>query len=147
MAVFADTSAGVKRYLDEPGADLVRTMPDLLLSALTRVELPSAIWRKERDGVLSLDEVGDVLDAFIVDWHGTPTREPAVAVIALDGPVLVRAAQLTGLHGLRAGDAIQLASALTGRRADPTITDFVCFDRRLREAAAREDFRLVPAEL
>lgn len=144
---FLDASAGVKRYLDEVGSDVARSAADPTYSDLTRVELASAVWRKERDGLLSLDEVGDVLDAFAADWLGTPSAEPTVAVVALDDAVLGRAAQLTGRHGLRAGDAVQLACALAARRVDPTIIDFVCFDRRLRDAAAREGFRLLPRDL
>ena len=144
---FLDASAGVKRYLDEIGSDVARSAVDPTYSDLTRVEFPSAIWRKERDGRLTVDQVGDVLDSFLADWMGTPSTDPTVATVALDGAVLTRAAHLTGRHGLRAGDAVQLACALSARQVDPTISEFVCFDLRLRDAAAREGFRLVPAAL
>jgi uncharacterized protein len=145
--VFADASAGVKRYVDEPGAALVRSIDSLVFSALSRVELPSAIWRKEREGVLGLDEVSVVLDEFELDWHGTQNSPPAFSIVATDPALLVEAAHLTGRHQLRSGDAVQLASAVVARRQDPDLVTVACFDVRLREAAAREGFRLVPAEL
>lgn len=144
---FADASACVKRYVDEPGADLVLRLSALALASLTRVELPSAIWRKQRSGALSLEQTNIILDAFDGDWLGTPGRPPAYAVIDIDGDLLDRAAKLVGPHALRAGDAIQLACAVAAREADPEIVSFACFDGRLREAAAREGFRLLPAEL
>lgn len=145
--VFTDASAGVKRYLHESGMDTVRAEDNLVFSALTRVELPSAVWRKERDGLLSIDEVSTVLDAFETDWFGSVDTAPVFAVVEASPAVLNRAAVLTGRHGLRAGDAVQLASALATRLADPDCTTFLCFDHRLREAAAQEGFSLLPAGL
>jgi predicted nucleic acid-binding protein len=142
--VFVDASAGVKRYVDEVGSDLVAGLDDLAVSALTRVEIPSALWRKQREGRLSVDQVAVLLEAFEVDWHGTATEEPRFAVVAAGPEVLVLAAELLGRHDLRAGDAVQLASALTVEDLSPEPVAFACFDARLREAAAREGFRLLP---
>ena len=44
------------------------------------------------------------------------------------------------MHGLRAGDALQLAAALAFANHQPGSLDFVCLDQRLAEAAAREGF-------
>ena len=145
--VFADASAGAKRYLDEPGAEIVRETDDVVVASLSRVEVASAIWRKERDGPLSTDQAGALLVVFENDWYGTVSKEPAFAVIDATTDVLALAALLLGRHGLRTGDAIQLASALTARQADPEITGFLCFDQRLRAAARSEGFALLPAEL
>jgi len=46
---FLDSSALVKRYADEPGADLVRSLSPCVVSAIARVEVPAALWRKHRD--------------------------------------------------------------------------------------------------
>jgi predicted nucleic acid-binding protein len=55
---------------------------------------------------------------------------------------LVRTAgELAERHGLRAADAIHLASAIRTREAG---TVFVSFDHRLREAAAAEGFAVLP---
>ena len=58
--------------------------------------------------------------------------------------MLDAAAALTATHGLRAYDAVQLASAITARKVEPRCDAFAAFDDRLREAAAREGFSLLP---
>jgi len=47
------------------------------------------------------------------------------------------------LHGLRAGDALQLAAALIWCSQRPKNRPFLCRDARLREAARREGFDVV----
>jgi uncharacterized protein len=54
------------------------------------------------------------------------------------------AARLVATHGIRADDAVQLASAMAAREADPDCTAVACFDQRLRRAAASEAFSLIP---
>jgi hypothetical protein len=56
VSVFADSSALVKLYADEPGHEQVRNPGLLLVSQLARVEVPAAIWRKHRMGELSPDD-------------------------------------------------------------------------------------------
>ena len=53
--VFADSSALVKLYADEPGHEQVRQPMHLVVAQLARVEVPSAIWRKQRLGELDPD--------------------------------------------------------------------------------------------
>ena len=49
MSVFADSSALVKLYADEVGHEAIRAIRTrLIVSQLARVEVPSAIWRKQR---------------------------------------------------------------------------------------------------
>jgi predicted nucleic acid-binding protein len=45
---------------------------------------------------------------------------------------------------LRAYDAVQLATALAVRAADPGVKEFVAFDRGLCEAAGVEGFVVTP---
>lgn len=49
------------------------------------------------------------------------------------------------VHVLRAADALQLAAALQWCEGEPVGSSFVCLDERLREAARKEGFRLLPA--
>jgi len=56
-----------------------------------------------------------------------------------------RAGGLVAAHPLRAGDALQLAAALMWCDDAPsTATPFVCLDGRLRDAARREGFAILP---
>jgi predicted nucleic acid-binding protein len=48
-------------------------------------------------------------------------------------------------HRLRGADAVQLASALVAREADPDVNTMAVFDRRLRTAASTEGLALLPA--
>ena len=57
-----------------------------------------------------------------------------------------RAGRLVAAHPLRAADALQLAAALMWCDDTPsTVTPFVCLDERLRNAARREGFSILPA--
>jgi uncharacterized protein len=57
-----------------------------------------------------------------------------------------RAVRLLAVHDLRAADALQLAAALTWAEERPRGHAFVCLDDRLREAARREGFLVLPEE-
>lgn len=115
------------------------------MSALARVEVPAAIWRKEREGALGAGDAGVLIAAFEADYLGARDEEPAFAAIAVTSELLDGAAELVAVHGLRASDGVQLAGALAARRADPGCSSFACFDSGLRAAASRSGLTLVPA--
>lgn len=141
MTAFADSSALVKLYADEPGWELVRTHPSYVVSAIARVEVPAALWRKHRVGELSAEDSVLLAAEFAADWHEADGKLMPVPVL---GRVLEAAADLVARHGLRAYDGVQLACASAARWAEPQIEDFLCFDADLRTAAAREGFQLLP---
>lgn len=118
----------------------------LVVSSLARVEVPAALWRKHRLGELESVDAEILTAAFEADYHGASDTEPRFAAIALSTQILDGAAELTATQGLRALDAIQLASALAARRADSDVTAFACYDADLRLAAAKHRFGLVPAD-
>lgn len=133
----------VKLYADEPDDGVVRALEALIVSALSRVEVPSALWRKQRVGELSAADAGLLARGFERDFHGTSAEPPRFSAIAIDATVLEDAARLVGAHALRAYDGVQLACALAARVADPECTSFACFDQRLRVAAAARGFTLL----
>ncbi|MGH2775040.1 MAG: type II toxin-antitoxin system VapC family toxin [Actinomycetota bacterium] len=137
MTAFADTSAVVKLYVDEPGADVVRSLGTMYVSALTGVEVASALWRKHRQAELAAESVQQFASWFDDDIHATDRR---LVRLDLDQAQLDHAALLVSQHDLRASDAIQLAAALAVRRADPTCDRFACFDQALMAAAKAEGF-------
>lgn len=141
---FADSSGLVKLYADEPGADDVRSLPLLIVSQLARVEVPAALWRKNRMGELSASDTTVLLAAFEADYFGTDKDPGRFLVIAVTGALLDHAARLTGVHGLRAYDAIQLASACAVSAAVTDQVTFTAFDKTLRTAAAAEGLGLLP---
>ncbi len=122
----------------------MRSRTDAVVSAIARVEVPAALWRKHRLGELSLGDASVLVRAFESEWFGDDAREGLFAIVALCDAVLEEAARATAVHGLRAYDGVQLASALVARSADPAIDEFLCFDAALAGAARVEGFRVLP---
>ena len=145
MIVFADSSAIAKLYADEQDHPLVRGLDGLVVSALARVEVPSAIWRKHRMGELTSADAAVLVAAFEADYHGSADDQPRFAVVAANASVLDTAARLAAVHRLRAYDAVQPASAKTAAQAVPDCHTMTAFDGTLRAAAAAESFALLPA--
>lgn len=135
MTAFADSSALVKLYSDEPGADVVRAEQFFVVSALARVEVPAALWRKQRNRELSEQDAQVLTAAFEADWH---TDGGPFLPLVVSEAVLEDAAALAARHGLRAYDAVQLATAGVARSAGLDLDAFLCFDVALAAAAARE---------
>ena len=145
MTVFADSSALVTRYATEVELVELGSPGEVVVSVLARVEVPSAIWRKQRMGELSSEDAAILVDAFEADYHGAGDGSPGFVPIAVRPVILERAARLLAVHALRGYDAVQLASALMVTEVVPECSGFAVLDRRLREAAAREGLSLLPA--
>jgi predicted nucleic acid-binding protein len=138
LTAYVDTSALVKLLVPEVGTDAVDVLWDRLgdryASLIGYAELRSAIasaTRSRRLDGLTLLAARALIDLL---W---------VSIVAVDvDEALVRdAGELSERHGLRASDAIHLASAL---RIAEGPTAFVAFDARLRGAAAAEGFVVLP---
>lgn len=145
MSVFADSSALVKLYWPEPGHEQIRALPFLVISQIARVEVPAALWRKHRMGELSALAAGVLRSAFEADYYGLPDARPRFAAIAATADLLDAAARLCAVHGLRAYDSVQLASALAARTFAGDCDVVAAFDSQLRRAASAEGFALLPA--
>lgn len=116
----------------------------VVVSALTRVEVPSALWRKQREDAMAAEDAAVLTAVFESDYLGDDDRPPDLVALAVTAPILEEAARLTAVHALRALDAVQLATAMAARAADPDCTTFVCFDQRLRDAALVAGFTVHP---
>ena len=134
----------MKLYADEPGHRTVRALERIVVSCLARVEVPAALWRKQRRGELGEGELRVLVAEFEADYFGTPAEPPRFLVTGLPSSVLETAAHLLVSHALRAYDAIQLASACAVRDVDPGCAVFACADRALRAAATAEGFEVLP---
>jgi predicted nucleic acid-binding protein len=147
LSTFADSSALVKLYADEAGHEQIRSLVSVAVAQLARVEVPAALWRKQRMGELSANDARVLTSDFEADYFGTSSEPPRFAAVVATGHLLDDAAWLCASHGLRAYDAVQLSSALAVRQADENCTTFAAFDHSLRTAAAAEGFALVPSAL
>lgn len=144
MSIFADSSAVVKLYADEEGSTVIRARPVFAVSEIARVEVCAALWRKHRMGQLSLGSVGTLVRLFEGDFTGHALTGTVLLPVAVTSDIIGRAAGLLASTGLRAYDAVQLASALAARDADPECSVFAAFDDQLRTAAVHHGFTLLP---
>ncbi len=124
----------------------MRALGALFAAQLARVEVVSAFWAKERAGALPPEDAQLLTSAFEADWSGTVSEPGGFAVVAITAELLDEAARLCARHGLRAYDAIQLASAVAARNVNGEC-DLAVYDQPLRRAAAAEGFSLLPPAL
>lgn len=134
----------MKLYADEGDHGAVRALDVIVVSCLARVEVPAAIWRKQRGQEIAAADAGLLIAQFEADYFGADAEPPRFIVIDIVASLLDRAARLVAARALRAYDALQLASACAVRAVDPDCDAFACADRELRTAAAAEGFTLVP---
>jgi predicted nucleic acid-binding protein len=110
--VFVDTSALVKRYVNEIGSSWLRNLLDpatgaeTFLVRITMVELIAAVTRRERGGALTPAAAATARAAFRADVA------VEYQVVEVTEALLERATALAEARGLRAYDAVQLAAAL-----------------------------------
>jgi len=130
---YFDTSAVVKRYVDEPGRRDVQGLlrrHDCVTSAILPVELRSALRRRVTDRTLDNAHVSEILKRVMADrayW----------TVIEVGTEVLGRAVALVSVHPLRTLDAIHVASAqLFASRMPIADLIFVSADKRQTEVAS-----------
>lgn len=109
---YFDSSAIVKRYISEVGSSWVVTITDtiagndILISLLARVEVSAAIFKKQREGSISVAGAASAVTDFINDF-GSQYQPIEITVKLVE-----RAADLAHSHALRGYDAVQLAAAL-----------------------------------
>ncbi len=134
---FLDSSAVVKRYVQEIGTAWLETLADpnlgnhLFVARITEVEVTAALARRRRGQSLTMVQAGAALQQFQLDL----AREYRIVEVTL--PLLQRAARLADFHHLRAHDAVQLAAALELYRQAPTLA-MLSADAGLNAAASAE---------
>jgi uncharacterized protein len=109
MLIFIDTSSLVKRYVEEHGSPSVDSFfsdgNEIGISAVTPLEMRSALNRKLRENTISADTYERALGYFNSDTG-------SFAIVPFSHVVVEKAAGLIDAHGSRTLDAIQIGSAL-----------------------------------
>ncbi|MCA9471070.1 MAG: type II toxin-antitoxin system VapC family toxin [Nitrospirales bacterium] len=138
---FWDTSALLPLCLKEPWTVQVKKLierdDDVVAWWGSLVEGYSAFARLRREEVLTEKEElqsRQILSRLADLW--TEVRP--------SNPVRDQAGRALLLHPLQAADALQLAAALVWSGHQTANVEFVCLDHRLREAAYREGFQVLP---
>ena len=138
---FWDSSALVGLVVDERATPELRRLldahPDQTVWCLSTVEIGSALARRTREGFGQEAET-----RFRSEWRELSEHWREIASLER---VRARALRLLNTHALRAGDALQLAAALIASEDRPEALPFVCLDDRLRDAARREGFTVLPS--
>ena len=140
---FWDTSAIVSLCVNEPASSTVKPIlaedPAIVVWWTTRTECISAFVRQVRQRGLNLageKQARHLLDTLAQSWIEVQPSKNLRGV----------AERLLAVHPLRAADALQLAAALQWSQRQTTGMFLVSFDARLREAAYKEGFTILPSE-
>ncbi len=133
MRVFFDSSAFVKRYIDEDGSRAVLAWCDrateISLSGVALAEMVSAFCRLQREGIITDTQYRQLKSSLMADIED-------VAVCDLTPAVLLQAILSLEKNVLRGMDAIHIGSALMMQAEI-----FVSADQRQLDAAARMGLR------
>jgi predicted nucleic acid-binding protein len=115
--VFVETSALVKRYVEEQGTEVVdelferkRPTEFFVLPALAVLELKSALRRLVKGGRLRAGQYESLIAEFSKDVDAFSLLLP------VDNALLEEAAASLDQHALRAGDALHFATIMRVRR-------------------------------
>lgn len=138
---FWDASAVIPLCVDEPPSLRVRKITEedgtLIVWWTTPVECYSALARRRRDDTLTRAQEEQARHAVLRLAASWTEVQPSHQVREAAARVLL-------LHPLRAADALQLAAGLVWADGHAAGHGFVCLDDRLREAAQREGFAVLP---
>jgi len=136
-----DTSAVLPLVIDEPETARAKRLADedpaIAAWWATRTECLSALARLRRDEKITSEDEART-KRLLLQLTGQWTE------IAPGQRLRERAERLLSVHPLQATDAFQLAAALLWARGRTAGRGFVSFDDRLRKAAAREGFDVLP---
>ena len=141
---FWDTSAIVPLCVTEPASAAVKSIlskdSSIVVWWATRTECVSALMRQRREGGLNIQserQARHLLGLLAGTWSEVQPTD------------LLRATadRLLAAHPLRAADALQLAAALQWCQRRTTDRELVSFDIRLREAARKEGFTILPGKI
>jgi uncharacterized protein len=111
-AYFFDSSAIVKRHINEAGSSYILSIADPLAGnfiyvvSIAEVEVVSAISRRIREGSIIPSDAASAITNLRYDFANS------YRVTAITSRLIDRAIRLTQTHSLRAYDAIQLAAGL-----------------------------------
>lgn len=141
---FWDASAIVPLCIDEAQTEAVRSIAKndgaLVVWWGSIVETYSAFARLRRDNILSSEDEAQALAVLSELANAWTELEPSDDIREITSRLLQN-------YPLRAADSLQLAAAVVWSDKTPKGHHFVCLDARLREAAVKEGFIVLPQKL
>jgi hypothetical protein len=141
---FWDTSAIIPLCIEEkqtrPIQNVAKKDGMLVVWWGSIVECYSVFGRLRRDGFLKPQEETQAL-AVVSELAGVWTEiEPSDEIRNITRRLIQN-------YPLRAADSLQLAAAIVWAEKAPKGHEFVCLDSRLRDAAQKEGFTVLPCEM
>ena len=136
---YFDTSVLVKRYLNEPGSILARSLlrgHQFVSCVLVPLEAYSTLSRLKAAGELSERNFGAILARV-----GTDRRQ--WQLVELHAPILARAEEVVERTQVRTLDALHVASALAFQERLREVLPFVTADERQRQAAQQMGLQVI----
>lgn len=144
LIYYADSSVLVKRHVQEIGSLWLQNLSTpstgniIITATLSIIEVISALNRRKREASISTNDYAQLSTDFLL------TVSNEYELIDLSNSVIVESNRLLENYPLRAGDSIQLASAIQARDALqnnklPTPI-FLVSDAKLLDAARAEGF-------
>lgn len=144
LITYLDTSALLKRYVQEPGSedlqDWLRGFGRVGTTLLTHVEMAAALTKVERMRWLNSEETERAWEDFLLDWN-------RLAALPITELIVTRASNLAWDFGLRGYDATHLASALVWKESIDLDVVVGTFDRQLWQAAKQSGLTVWPEDL
>lgn len=137
--IYFDSTALVKRYIEEDGSDevngLLEKQSDAVVSRLAYPEIMSAITCRHKAKEIETGAFELIKKAFKSDWA-------FFVVIEFHAVVFQFIDEMVAKYALKGADSVHLCSALWLRRATGEDVVFVASDLELIEAAKAEKFHV-----
>jgi predicted nucleic acid-binding protein len=134
MTIYVDSSALLKRYVDEDDSDaceaILRSDPSLVTGRHTLVEVCRSLVR-----LVASSDLAAVKDVFASDLE-------AISIVELDAVTCEAAATIAELTGVRTLDSLHLAAA---QRIGGSALPFLTYDLRQAQAARSLGFTVLGA--
>ncbi|MGA1823167.1 MAG: type II toxin-antitoxin system VapC family toxin [bacterium] len=135
MILYLDTSALIKRYVEEDKSEEVDNLweeaIEIASSTVVFAESMATFCRKFREGVFSETEYIQTISEFKNEYH-------RFIIVPISSELNRIIEEILLKYPLRGFDSIHLASALLIQKNSNLNTIFACFDHSLNKAAEQE---------
>lgn len=137
--LYLDASALVKRYVREPGSDIVNARFEanerIFTSTLSYAEVEAALGRKQRTGEIDLEESRRARERFRRDYIFF------LNILELDVGTLAALPSLVDQFPIRGADAVHLSAALWLRDMMRLVPDFAQGETHLEFGTADDELK------
>lgn len=137
--IYFDSSALVKRYIEEQGSDKVNALLKdgsyAVVSRLAYPEILAAITRRHKAGDIETCGFERIKKAFKADWA-------FLAVVEMHKELFQSIDEVIARHALKGADSIHLSTALWLKKTTKRNVVFVASDLELLKAAKAEKLEI-----